>query len=326
MKVLLIKSFSNKPWRSIETYNLIEKSLSKKWLVSSISTQDQEKLHDFIFKEYQLAEGQVFVFNIAEYLDETTKNGFIPALLDEWNIPHLGSKAEVISSGLDKAKTKKMLVEKGIPTPPFFISDGFETDYSSKAEKISYPLFVKPIFEGGHIGIGDHSIVNNAEQLLSEITKIHENYQEPALIEKFIHGKEMHEYSVGIICGNPTLFTPVEIDYETMRVATKILSYESANEDLERIKIVTDSEINNILINLTLKTFEAVGASDYSRVDIRMDDSGYFVLEINVMPGLGPHSFLPEAAESIHGISYERLIQNLTEFSLKRQGFDPDQR
>jgi len=70
---------------------------------------------------------------------------------------------------------------------------------------------------------------------------------------------------------------------------------------------------------LTQRTFAAVGARDYSRVDLRMNQTDCFVIEINVMPGLGPHSFLPEAAKDIYGLEYNQLIHKLTEESMQRQ-------
>lgn len=320
MNIVLIKSFSNKPWRSPETYQQIEASLARKWKVQSFETQDPKVLEDFIQSVREHGNDKVFVFNIAEYLDENNKQGFIPGLLDNCKIPHLGSTAESILLAMDKAKTKTLLKSKGIPTPQFFIVETIDSDCSMQAEKIGYPLFVKPLNEGGHIGIGDHSIVRNSAQLNSEIQKIIQTYKEPALVEEYIDDAEMREFSVGFLCGEPNLFTPVEIDFDAMPSKTRILSFESAEEDLERIKLIDDLSIKESLIKLTQDTFNAIGANDYSRVDIRMNARGYYVLEINVMPGLGPHSFLPEAAESIHGLTYEQLIQKLVAFSMKRQG------
>ena len=50
-----------------------------------------------------------------------------------------------------------------------------------------------------------------------------------------------------------------------------------------------------------------------------MDDSGCYVLEINIMPGLGPNSFLPQAAKEIYGLEYNQLIQKMVENSIQRQ-------
>ncbi|MBA3072197.1 MAG: hypothetical protein FP831_01220 [Anaerolineae bacterium] len=319
MNIVLIKSFSNKPWRSPETYQRIEASLAQYWRVQSIETQDPKALEQFIANTIGQTNERVFVFNIAEYLDENNKQGFIPGFLDQWKIPHLGSTAESILLAMDKAKTKTLLKNKGIPTPQFFIAETIDSDYCTQAEKIGYPLFVKPLNEGGHIGIGEHSICHHAEQLHSEIVNIIQLYQYPALVEEYIDDAEMREFSIGILCGEPAIFTPVEIDFDAMPAESRILSFESAEEDIERIKLINDLDVKESLIKLTQETFNAIGANDYSRVDIRMNAKGYYVLEINVMPGLGPHSFLPEAAESIHGLNYEQLIQRITEHSMRRQ-------
>ncbi|PKN99454.1 MAG: hypothetical protein CVU42_08125 [Chloroflexi bacterium HGW-Chloroflexi-4] len=318
MYIVLIKSYSDKPWRSPETYQQIETSLAQKWQVQSIETQEPTELAQFIQSLRNHGNEKIFVFNIAEYLDESRKQGFIPGLLDEWKIPHLGSTAETVLTAMNKAKTKTLLKSMGIPTPQFFIAETVGCDCHAQAEKIGYPLFVKPLNEGGHIGIGDHSIVHNSDQMHTEINNILQTYKEPALVEEYIDDAGMREFSVGILYGEPNLFTPVEIDFDAMPTKTRILSFESAEDDIERIKLIDDLAVKESLIKLTQDTFNAVGAKDYSRVDIRMNTKGYYVLEINVMPGLGPYSFLPDAAESIHGMSYEPLIQRLAACAMRR--------
>jgi D-alanine-D-alanine ligase len=319
MEIALIRSYADKPWRSPSTYQLIEDSLREKWRVNSINTENPETLYRFLAKLRQECGGSIFVFNIAEYLDEKNKEGFLPALLDEWNMPHLGSSAEVVAIGLDKEKTKKLLNENQIPTPGYFVADRGDFDIKYLAERIGYPLFVKPLREGGHIGISDASIVYDDVSLDGAVNRIFDNHNQPALVEEYITGNGMREFSVGIIDGETRLFTPVEIDYESMDVKIPILSYKAADEDLERIKLVRDEIIRDEIIDLAKRTFIALGARDYSRVDIRMNDTGCYVLEINIMPGLGPHSFLPEAAIAVYTLQYNQLIQKLTEDSMNRQ-------
>jgi hypothetical protein len=121
---------------------------------------------------------------------------------------------------------------------------------------------------------------------------------------------------------NPSL-TPITAwrkpSNASLDVSIPILGYEAAQEDLEKIKLVHDEKILEEIIDLADRTFTAVSARDYSRVDIRKNQTGSYVLEINIMPGLGPHSFLPEAARAIHALDYEQLIQNLAENSMKRR-------
>lgn len=322
MNIVLIKSYTDKPWRSPETYRLIEDSLREKWPVTSINTKSPEALHRFFARSRHEHGGQVFAFNIAEYLDESNKTGFIPGLLSEWHIPHLGSDPETIRVGLDKARTKEILFKHDIPTPEFFVAGKVDSNIYKRSERIGYPLIVKPIAEGGHIGIGQDSIVYNDRSLGTAVQHILHTYHEAAIVEAFITVDEVREFSVGIIDCGDCLYTPIEIDFDAMDVEKSILSYESAQEDLERTKLVQDEKIRDEIIGLSMNAFRAVGAKDYSRVDLRMDNTGCYVLEINIMPGLGPHSFLPEAAKKIHGLAYHQLIQYLTECSLTRQSIN----
>jgi len=319
MEIALIRSYTEKPWRSPETYQLIEDSLRRKWRVKSIHTRNPETLYRFLTRLKRECSESIFVFNIAEYLDEKNKAGFLPALLEEWKIPHLGSSAEAIAIGLDKARTKKLLNEKRIPTPRYFVSNRDDSDIKYRAERMGYPLIVKPIREGGHIGIGEDSIVYDDANLDKVVNRIFDTLDQPALVEEYVTGKGMREFSVGIIDSETRLFTSIEIDYESMDVQEEILSYEAAQKDLERTKLVQDGEIRDEIIGLSKRTFIAVGARDYSRVDLRMNHTGCYVLEINIMPGLGPHSFLPEAAKDIYAIGYDQLIQKLAEDSMQRQ-------
>jgi D-alanine-D-alanine ligase len=319
MEIILLKSYTNKPWRSPRTYQLIEKSLKEKWHVHSINTKDPLTLLSFIRKLQRKHRMKLFVFNIAEYIDEKNKTGFLPALLDEMDVPHLGSSVESIELGLDKARTKKLLNKNGVPSPRFFIVSSHATDMSSDVEKIGFPLIVKPIGEGGHIGIREDSIVYD-DIALNKIThRALEEHQQPALIEEYITGPEMREFSVGIIDGETRLFTPIEIDFKAMDVKKKILSFESAQQNLEKTKLVQEGKISNSIIDLAEKTFDIVGAKDYSRVDIRMNASDCYVLEINIMPGIGPNSFLPQAAKDIHGLEYSQFVQKIAENSIRRQ-------
>ena len=322
MDIVLIKSYTDKPWRSPETYQMIEKSLKEKWRVTSINTKSSETLYGIFARLRRERGGSIFAFNIAEYLDEKDKTGFIPALLSEWNIPHLGSAPESIAIGLDKAKTKQVLFNHQIPTPRYFVANKMDFSIEYNSNRIGYPLIVKPIAEGGHIGISADSIVFNDANLEKAIHRILDAHHQAAIVESFITGKEMREFSVGIIDSDNCLFTPIEIDYESMNVKKNILSYEAAQKDLERTKLVKDNKIRDEIIDLSMKTFQAIGAHDYSRVDLRMDHTGCYVLEINTMPGLGLHSFLPEAAKEIYGLEYHELIQKLAVVSMKRQGID----
>jgi D-alanine-D-alanine ligase len=319
MEIILIKSYTEKPWRSHGTYRLIESSLQEKWQVHSINTQIPLTLFSFIRKLQWEHRKKLFVFNIAEYLDEKNKVGFLPALLDEIDVPHLGSSSESVETGLNKATTKTLLIKEKIPTPQYFVVNNQRSDTSSDIKRIGFPMIVKPVREGGHIGISEDSIVYDDIGLNKITNRIFDEHNQPALVEEYITGPGMREFSVGIIEGEARLFTPIEIDYKAMDVKKEILSFESAQQDLEKTKLVQEDKIREKVIDLAERTFDIVGARDYSRVDLRMNDSDCYVLEINIMPGLGSNSFLPQAAKDIYGLEYNQLIQKLVENSIQRQ-------
>ena len=180
-------------------------------------------------------------------------------------------------------------------------------------------MIAKPIQEGGHIGIREDSVVDDYDGLERAINRIYMDQNQSALVEEYIDGEAMREFSVGIVDGEKRIHTPIEIDFESMDTNIDILSYEAAQKDLEEIKLVGEKAIRDEIIDLANRTFAAIGASDYSRVDMRMDQNRCYVLEINIMPGLGPHSFLPEAIQEIHGLEYDGFIQRLVEHSIQRQ-------
>jgi D-alanine-D-alanine ligase len=321
VEIALIKSYSEKPWRSPETYQLIEDSLREKWHVRSISTEDPGVLHSMLTAMRRETGDSIFAFNVAEHLDEKQHVGFLPALLEEWQIPHLASSCETVAIGLDKARTKQLLQDNGIPTPKYFVVKNGDSDIEEDADRIGYPLFVKPIGEGGHIGIDEDSIIHDDVGLDKAVKRILDEHEQPALVEEYINGESMREFSVGIVESETRLLTPIEIAYESMD-GEPILSYEAAQNDQEKTKLVQGEVIRDEIIDLSERTFAAVGARDYSRVDLRMNQSGCYVLEINVMPGLGPDSFLPRAAKDIYGLEYGPLVQKLVEVSMERQGVE----
>jgi D-alanine-D-alanine ligase len=261
------------------------------------------------------------VFNIAEYVDERHKRGFIPGLLDGLGYPHLGSSAFAVRTALDKGRTKSLLVGRGIPTPRYFVAEPGDSRIAERAAGIGYPLLVKPLAEGGHAGIGEDSIVHDASALHAAVGRILLAYHQPSLVEEYIGGGEMREFSVGIVGNAIRTHLPLEIDWHSMDVQTRILSFEAARRGHERVTPVADRVTTEALNELADRTFDAVGAADYARVDIRGNRNGLFVLEINAMPGLGPRSFMSLAARDMLGFDHADLIGVITLQSIRRQGF-----
>ncbi len=317
MHIILIKAFNKKPWRSSETYRRIESALNAEFeRVSVVIAENGTQLKSELMK--YSSKSPLFVFNIAEFIDGTDR-AFIPRILEELDLPHLGSSCETILNGLNKAKAKELAMASGVPTPDFFLVNEFSRDWIKQAEAIGYPVIIKPNFGGGHIGIEDDSIVYNNKQFIETLKKTLQNFNEPMLVEKYIAEKNMREFSVGIIGNETRIVLPLEIDYDNMQVQTKILSGTAAQKDLEKVKLLRGEEkLEAVICNMATLTYDALKGSDYCRVDLRMNNTGLYLLEINIVPGLGPLSFLPFAAKEIMGLDYPHLISLLTKESMKK--------
>ncbi len=317
MDIILIKSFNNKPWRGPETYQKIEVALKDEFNKVDVIIAENRNQLELELKNYS-GKKNVFIFNIAEYIDNDNSS-FIPEILEKLDLHHLGSSSKTINNGLDKAKSKELFREAGILTPDFILVEEINQSCFEQTEEMGYPLFVKPNLGGGHFNIGDDSIVNNRKQLSNILIKYQSIFKEPILVEKYISEKNMREFSVGIIGNENKIVLPVEIDYDNMDVQTKILSGTTVKNDLEKVKLlIGEAELEQKLINMAIQAFDAVKGHDYCRVDIRMNYSGLYLLEINIMPGLGPLSFIPFAAKEIMGLDYTSLIVLLTKESIKR--------
>ena len=76
-------------------------------------------------------------------------------------------------------------------------------------------------------------------------------------------------------------------------------------------------EVEEKLRAATLRVYETIGLSVYSRADFILDADGeVWFLEIYTLPGMTPTSLVPQEAAAV-GISYPELCQRIVDASLK---------
>jgi len=68
---------------------------------------------------------------------------------------------------------------------------------------------------------------------------------------------------------------------------------------------------------LSLRAFDAVGASGWGRVDFMLDEQQRpWFIEVNTVPGMTDHSLVPMAARQA-GIDFEELVLRILDTSLE---------
>jgi len=132
-------------------------------------------------------------FNIAEGLRGDARESHVPALLELLEIPYTGSKVLTHALSLDKAATKQIWRDAGLPTAPFQL---FRYADAPLDDRLTFPLFVKPVREGSGMGINSRSIVYNPDELQNQVHWVIRTYRQPALVEAYLPGRE---FTVGMI-------------------------------------------------------------------------------------------------------------------------------
>ena len=164
------------------------------------------------------------VFNIAEGAFGVSRESQIPAMLDMLQIPYTGSDALTLGICLDKARTKEILSYYKVPTAKFFVADKVE---DAENKNLKYPLVVKPISEGSGKGIFASSFVNNIDELKKEIKRITFEYNQSALVEEFLSGRE---FTIAVLGnnGDTRVLPAIELRYDKYPAGVKPLySYEA---------------------------------------------------------------------------------------------------
>ncbi len=278
------------------------------------------------FKLYRLRKKVDLVFNLSEGIFGKDREAHFPAILELLQIPYTGSTPLTQAIVLNKAKTKDLLSLNNIPTLPYQIIK--EENYKLN-NKLNYPLIAKPIGQGSSAGITIESVVNNEKDLKKQIKRILSSFNEPALIEPFLKGRE---FSIAMI-GNPPMILPI-IEPNHSLLPKDFLPFDSlevkwyfeengGRENYLVCPAKIDKKLKNKLENIALKTWESLGIQDWCRIDIKCDENqNPFVLEVNSPPGIIPPevsstSYFPLAAKAA-GIDYPSLLKLIINTALKR--------
>ena len=273
------------------------------------------------------------VFNMAEGLSGQNREAHVPAICEFFGVPYSGSDPLTLSLALNKARAKQMLQVYGIPTAPFALVETLaEAKAVKKAGSLRYPLFAKPVQEGSSKGITERNYIRSADELLACIAELLEVYEQPVLVEEFLPGAE---FTCGVLGnGKDARVLPlVGIRFDALpEGALPIYGFEAKwiwdrpEQPLRMFECpaAIDGRLRAAIEQVTLRTYNALGCRDWSRIDVRLDAAGVpHIVEVNPLPGILPNpednSCLPKAAAAA-GLSYDELIQSCILAAAKRYG------
>jgi D-alanine-D-alanine ligase len=278
----------------------------------------------FEFFERMKREEIDVVINLCEgYLNQSRFEPSIAAVYEMLDLPFTGNDSLALAICQDKFKTKAILRALGLPTPHGQL-------VSSPEEKINlpFPLIVKPAREDASVGINLNSVVDNEEALRLRIEEIVKKYQQPALVEEFIDGREFNVALLGIE-GQGVQALPVsEIDFSSLPENTpRICCYEAKwfedHELYQATPPICPARINERLRrklqSLAVAAFKAMGCRDYARVDLRLSSRGEpYILEVNPNPDISLNAGYARALRAA-SLPYHKFWEIMINNALERK-------
>jgi D-alanine-D-alanine ligase len=264
------------------------------------------------------------IFNFVEiYKDNPRLEMNIVGLFELMEIPYTGAPSMGLANCQNKILAKRILSAAGLRIPQFFIIYAKTTRYT---HKLNYPLLVKPAFEDASVGIENESIVYNSKQLKKRIEYVLKQFNQPALVEEFIEGRELN---VAIMGDKRLRVLPIsEIDFSTMPDHLhNIVSYqakwdpnhESYHKTIPICPAPLSQSIEKRAKEAAFKAFKVMGCRDYARVDIRLSkDNKVYVLEVNPNPDITEGAGFMRSAEH-SGLTYAQALKRIVKYALGRR-------
>lgn len=217
---------------------------------------------------------------ISECVRETqNKVGFISTLES--------SETEFLTH--DKEALKDILCKCGVAFPKSF---------SLKDVKDGTTYFVKPKFGENSIGIDNHSICDTRENVLAKYRSLSQLGLDP-IIEEYIAGRDLTATIIHSESGLKvySIFTDVDNSNSIQTDVTK------QNFTFKAVRCLDKS-----LETAAKKVFNAVGAKHHLRIDFRLSNGVFYVIDVNMIPGLAPNGYLSMCMKE-YGIGYYDAVK-----------------
>lgn len=223
------------------------------------------------------------------------EDGVVQGFLETMNIPYSGSGVLSSALAMDKVRSKLLWLQLGLRTAEF-VQLEISTHWQDVIDRFER-VVVKPTNGGSSLGI---AICDNAEALQRQYEQALK-IDAQVFAERHINGRE---FSTSIIGDTvlPTIQLETEreffdFDAKYIDASTRIICPpELSKEELDELE------------HLTLCAYKSLGCRGIARVDVMQSKDGqFYLLEVNTVPGMTSHSFVPAAAK-VAGMSFDDLL------------------
>jgi D-alanine-D-alanine ligase len=253
------------------------------------------------------------------------EDGTVQGMLELADLPYVGAGVLASAVAMDKALTKAVLAQHGIPQAPWVLvlRRDWRRDPGSITERVAtelgFPCFVKPANMGSSVGV---SKAHQVDELATAL-ELAARYDRKLVVEKAIVGKEL-EISV---LGNDE---PIASAISEVVPTHEFYDYEAKYVDEHGASFILPAEIPidkaAELRELALRAFRAIDCAGMARVDFFLEAATGHVLlnEVNTIPGFTAISQYPKMWEA-SGLPFDQLIDRLIALALERHAEKSEQ-
>ena len=247
------------------------------------------------------------------------EDGTVQGMLELAGVPYVGSQVLGSAVAMDKAVTKTILAQAGLPQLPWLLVQrrDWERDpatiEAAIGEKLGFPCFTKPANLGSSVGI---SKVHGPEELHAALAEA-AHYDRKIVVERGVDAREIELAVLGN--DEPMASVAGEIvprsefyDYNA--------KYVDDTAELH-VPAVIDAETLSFLQDLAITAFRALDLAGLARVDffLERETDHVYINEVNTIPGFTSISMYP-MLWAASGVPLPELVERLITLALERHG------
>ena len=248
------------------------------------------------------------------------EDGTIQGFLELIGLPYVGNGVFASAAGMDKEFSKALFIAAGLPVTPHVVIH--ETDWLDDPETVlekvknlgSLPLFVKPARAGSSVGVSKVSDMKDFTQAV--VTAFKEDSK--ITVEKGLVGREV-ECAVLSVKGKTK--PKVSVAGEIVVKTREFYDFDAKYRDPDAAELICPADLTadqlTEMQSLASRAFQALGCFGLARADFFLTKDGFFVNELNLMPGFTPISMYPKCWQA-SGLSYPDLIDELIQLAFER--------
>ncbi|MNZ94137.1 Vancomycin/teicoplanin A-type resistance protein VanA [compost metagenome] len=241
------------------------------------------------------------------------EDGTMQGLLELSGLPFVGCDTRSSAVCMDKAVAKSLVQAAGMEVPPSvtLLAGGSAAEAAAAADKLGFPLYVKPSRSGSSIGI---TKAYTMESLLAGVEEAF-SHDDKVVIEQHIDGIELG-------CAVLGQAQPLLGAIDEIALTGEFFDHEekySLETAAIHLPARLDEHTTNLAKAMALRIYTALGCSGLARVDMFLTRDGRLLFnEVNTIPGFTAHSRYPNMMRHA-GLAFPELLDRLIELAIKEK-------